>query len=130
MNTGLFTICITVRLLFAYIASVANRRWLSILGYVAILPALGFLYLFVTGVRNKTGAFGEKIWWNHLRPVHFSMDCSLTLLSQEIETHGSCYSWMHWLDWVDLSHIIIYRGVLSMRCCVFANKGCRIPSIS
>ena len=70
MNTGLFMICITVRLLLAYIASVANRRWLSILGYVAILPALGFSYLFVTGVRNKTGAFGEKIWWNPLRPAH------------------------------------------------------------
>jgi hypothetical protein len=67
---GLFTICIAVRLFFAYIASIANRKWLSILGYVAILPALGFFYLFVTGVRNKTGAFGEKIWWNHLRPVH------------------------------------------------------------
>lgn len=70
MNRGLFTICITVRLLFAYIASVANRRFLSILGYVAILPVLGFLYLYLSGVRNKTGAFGEKIWWNSLRPVH------------------------------------------------------------
>ena len=41
------------------------------LGYLAILPAIGFLLIFLFGLR-KTGqeVFGEKIWWNNLRPVH------------------------------------------------------------
>ena len=41
------------------------------MGYLALLPAIGFFYLFLTGTR-KTGAevFGDKIWWNDLRPVH------------------------------------------------------------
>jgi hypothetical protein len=41
------------------------------MGYIAILPALGFFYIFFTGSR-KTGdeVFGDKIWWNNLRPVH------------------------------------------------------------
>jgi hypothetical protein len=41
------------------------------MGYLAILPAIGFFYLFFTGSR-KTGAevFGDKIWWNDLRPIH------------------------------------------------------------
>jgi hypothetical protein len=41
------------------------------MGYLALLPAIGFIYLFLTGSR-KTGAevFGDKIWWNDLRPVH------------------------------------------------------------
>ena len=41
------------------------------LGYLALLPAIGFTYIYLTGAR-KTGAevFGEKIWWNNLRPVH------------------------------------------------------------
>jgi hypothetical protein len=41
------------------------------MGYIAILPAIGFFYLFLSGSR-KTGeeVFGNKIWWNNLRPLH------------------------------------------------------------
>jgi hypothetical protein len=41
------------------------------LGYLALAPAIGFIYIYLTGTR-KTGAevFGEKIWWNNLRPIH------------------------------------------------------------
>jgi hypothetical protein len=44
---------------------------LKYLGYLALVPAIGFLYIFLTGSR-KTGAetFGGKIWWNNLRPLH------------------------------------------------------------
>ena len=46
-------------------------KYLKYLGYLALLPATGFLYIYLTGSR-KTGAetFGEKIWWNNLRPIH------------------------------------------------------------
>lgn len=40
------------------------------MGYIALLPAVGFSYLFLSGARKWTGAFGEKIWWNSLRPIH------------------------------------------------------------
>ena len=41
------------------------------MGYLALLPAIGFIYLYLTGTR-KTGpeVFGDKIWWNDLRPIH------------------------------------------------------------
>ena len=41
------------------------------LGYLALLPATEFIYIYLTG-SMKTGAesFGEKIWWNNLRPIH------------------------------------------------------------
>jgi hypothetical protein len=41
------------------------------MGYLYIFPAIGFFYLFLTGSR-KTGTevFGDKIWWNNLRPIH------------------------------------------------------------
>jgi hypothetical protein len=58
------------RLSIAYLARVAPSRWLRIMGIVAIFPSIGFMYLFVSGTRNKTGAFGEKIWWNPFRPIH------------------------------------------------------------
>ena len=72
MNTTLLFLvgCIGARLLLTYLAKVANKRWLRVMGYLALFPAIGFMYLFVSGTRNKTGAFGEKIWWNALRPVH------------------------------------------------------------
>ena len=63
--------CIGLRTLFVYIAKTAQSNTLQILGYISILPALGFFYLFLTDSR-KTGreVFGDKIWWNALRPIH------------------------------------------------------------
>ena len=66
--------CIGTRSLFVYLAKIANRTYLQYMGYLSILPAIGFIYLFLTGSR-KTGAevFGDKIWWNDLRPLHSLM---------------------------------------------------------
>jgi hypothetical protein len=63
--------CIPTRLAFMYFAKICSLQYLPILGYVALILAFGFLYLFLTGSRT-TGAetFGEKIWWNNLRPIH------------------------------------------------------------
>ena len=63
--------CIGVRTLFVIIAKYINTKYLKYLGYIALLPAIGFMYIYLTGSR-KTGAetFGEKIWWNDLRPIH------------------------------------------------------------
>lgn len=63
--------CIGVRFLLVYVAKTISLQYLPYLGYLAILPSIGFFYIFLTGSR-KTGAevFGDKIWWNNLRPVH------------------------------------------------------------
>lgn len=63
--------CIGTRSLFVYLAKNASKQYLMYMGYLALLPAIGFLYIYLTGAR-KTGAevFGEKIWWNDLRPIH------------------------------------------------------------
>jgi hypothetical protein len=63
--------CIGVRTLFVLIAKNASAYYLPILGYLALLPAIGFVYIYLTGSR-QVGAevFGEKIWWNNLRPLH------------------------------------------------------------
>ena len=41
------------------------------MGSVAVLPAIGFFYIYFTNSR-QTGneVFGDKIWWNSLRPIH------------------------------------------------------------
>jgi hypothetical protein len=63
--------CIGVRSLFVVIAKYTNINYLKYLGYLALMPAIGFLYIYLTGSR-KTGpeTMGEKIWWNNLRPIH------------------------------------------------------------
>jgi len=63
--------CIGIRSLFVIIAKYINPKYLKYLGYLALLPAIGFIYIFLTGSR-KTGpeVFGDKIWWNDLRPIH------------------------------------------------------------
>ena len=59
------------RIFFVWLAKNASPNLLSILGYLALLPAFGFIYIYIFGKR-KTGAevFGDKIWWNNLRPIH------------------------------------------------------------
>lgn len=63
--------CIGLRSIFVIIAKYINIKYLKYLGYLALLPAIGFIYIYLTGSR-KTGAevFGNKIWWNNLRPIH------------------------------------------------------------
>lgn len=63
--------CIPTRLAITYLAKTISIQYLPILGYLALIPAIGFAYLYLSGTR-KTGAevFGDKIWWNDLRPIH------------------------------------------------------------
>jgi len=66
--------CIVVRLLLVCIAKNISDDYLQYMGYLALLPAIGFMYIFATGAR-QTGAevFGDKIWWNSLRPIHSTL---------------------------------------------------------
>ena len=63
--------CIGTRTLFIYIAKNIYNEYLPYLGYLAMVPAIGFIYIYLTNSR-QTGAevFGEKIWWNNIRPIH------------------------------------------------------------
>ena len=63
--------CIGTRSVFVLLAKNIGTQHLPYLGYLALLPAIGFIYIYFTGSR-QTGAevFGDKIWWNNLRPLH------------------------------------------------------------
>ena len=86
--------CIGTRSLFVVLAKIANTTYLQYLGYLALLPAIGFFYIFLTGSR-KTGAevFGGKIWWNNLRPVHGL----LYLLFAYNAITGNSFAWIYLL---------------------------------
>jgi hypothetical protein len=63
--------CIGLRILLVIITKNIYCKYLPYFGYIALLPAFGFLYIYITGSR-KTGieVNGDKIWWNSLRPIH------------------------------------------------------------
>ena len=63
--------CIGIRTLFVYVAKTINLKYLPYMGYLALIPAIGFLFIYLTKSRTTGGeVFGGKIWWNDLRPVH------------------------------------------------------------
>jgi hypothetical protein len=86
--------CIGVRSLFVVIAKTINIKYLKYLGYLALLPAMGFIYIFLTGAR-QTGAetFGAKIWWNNLRPIH----AVLYILFAYNAIQGNRQAWLYLL---------------------------------
>jgi len=67
--------CMMARFLIALLAyrerGSARAR---VLAALALIPAAGFIYIYVNGLR-KTGpeTAGEAIWWNDLRPVHAAL---------------------------------------------------------
>ena len=63
--------CLGSRLALAILADKINKQYLPIMGGLALVPAIGFLYIYFFSHR-KTGpeVFGGKIWWNDLRLVH------------------------------------------------------------
>ena len=66
--------CIPLRLFIVFIAWVISIKYLPLLGYIALLPAIGFFYLFLSGKR-QTGleTQGAPIWWSKFRPIHGSL---------------------------------------------------------
>ena len=67
----LFTACLTVRVGFALVAKYIPNQYLPILGYLAFVPFVGFLYQYKYS--KKTGVFGQKLWWNTYRLFHSFM---------------------------------------------------------
>lgn len=63
--------CIPTRLFFVLLAKYGNSLIKMLMGLVAFMIASGFLIIYFGKLREtglETG--GEKIWWNHLRPIH------------------------------------------------------------
>jgi hypothetical protein len=63
--------CILTRLFLTFVIKNLKIKYLPIAGYISLIPAIGFLLIYFFNLR-KTGreVFGNKIWWNDIRPVH------------------------------------------------------------
>ena len=102
--------CIGVRSLFVVFAKYIDIKYLPYLGYLALLHAIGFIYIYLTGIR-KYGpeTFGDKIWWNNLRPIH----ATLYLLFAYNAIIGNKNAWIYLLADVvfGLISFLIYHYV-------------------
>jgi len=63
--------CIVSRILMTYATYKLDDNLLIYVGIIAIILSISFMSIYLLDLR-KTGAevFGDKIWWNHLRPIH------------------------------------------------------------
>ena len=63
--------CIGTRLLLTVVSAFASERLLKLLGIIAFIFVIGWLYIIFIGKRD-TGpeVLGGKIWWKNLRPFH------------------------------------------------------------
>ena len=70
-NNLLFLIgCLGTRLLIAVISKYIPLDYLPYVGYLALLPFIGFIYLYINDLRQIKGFAGGKVWWNNYRPLH------------------------------------------------------------
>ena len=74
--------CISLRLFFVLVAKNINKNDLPSLGLAALIPAIGFMSIYLGGYR-KIGpeTFGQPIWWNDLRPIHSMLYFAFSFLA-------------------------------------------------
>ncbi len=82
--------CILTRLIMVFIVKNLKTKYLPIVGYIALIPAIGFLTIYFFNLR-KTGleVFGDKIWWNDIRIIHGI----LYLLFAYLAINKNIHSW-------------------------------------
>ena len=64
--------CMGARFGLVYLSkTIKNPTFITLLGIILIAIGTSFMVLYLNDCR-KTGAevFGDKIWWNSLRPIH------------------------------------------------------------
>jgi hypothetical protein len=81
--------CILVRTMFVIIAK-KYKEYLPLMSVPAFIMASGFFYIYATNSR-KTGneVFGDKIWWDDLRPIHGLLYTIFGILALQ----KNSYSW-------------------------------------
>ena len=63
--------CIGTRLLLAYLIKKNFSKLKYILVLILTIIGCGFLFIYFNDMRKTGGeVFGDKIWWNDLRPLH------------------------------------------------------------
>ena len=65
--------CIVARLSLVFLAIKLSNNLKPYLGVFCIVISAGLMSAFISGRSSGIETFGEKIWWNSLRPIHTSL---------------------------------------------------------
>ena len=73
--------CLGSRFGLAYAVRASPPNLLPLFGKLALIPAFGFIIIYLLNLR-KTGIEAQgEIWWDNWRPLHASMYILFSLLS-------------------------------------------------
>ena len=73
--------CMGSRIGLPYMVKQNTPQYKQILLCVLVIAASGFSYIYMNDLRKTGGeVFGDKIWWNNLRPFHAIMYFSTAAL--------------------------------------------------
>lgn len=97
-------LCIPIRILLTYIVKtytnnriklLNNIKLIKLIGYLSLFPIIGWLYIIFISPRN-TGpeTFGDKIWWNSLRPFHLLLYITFAYLALSNNKEYEQNSWI------------------------------------
>ena len=100
--------CIPSRFALMYLAKSMPNKYLPYLGYITLLMALGFIYLYFTNTRT-VGAetFGQPIWWKNLRIVHGILYLLFSLFA--INHYANAYLFLLYDTFFGLGAFLIYH---------------------
>ena len=62
--------CIGTRTAITILSKKIDKVYLMYLGYLALLPAIGFIYIYLNDLRKIGREAQGIIWWNEFRPIH------------------------------------------------------------
>ena len=66
--------CIGTRTTISYIVKRFSNAHRLLITTLLVIPAIGFASIYLLGLRRTGGeVFGDKIWWDSLRPFHALM---------------------------------------------------------
>jgi hypothetical protein len=101
-------LCIPSRLALVGLAKYLPNKYLPYLGYITLIMAMGFLYLYFTGAR-KVGAetFGQPIWWSKFRIIHGLL--YLIFSYYAINRYASAYLFLLYDTLIGLGLFLIYH---------------------
>ena len=81
--------CIGTRAAIAYAAKVVSPPFLQVMGALALLPVIGWLWIIFVGGRD-TGpeVLGARIWWQNIRIVHVGFYMAFAYLALTKNEHA------------------------------------------
>lgn len=92
--------CVVSRLLLAYMVYKYHNHPFMVkafpyIGVLALLVSVGFMYQHISGTRT-TGpeVFGDKIWWDSIRPVHALMYTTFAMFAMVNTKETRKYAFM------------------------------------